>query len=140
MREIKFRVWNHKTKEMYYEDIIEDLDTIGKITVCQSYGTLFCYYTDDFGDIHELKILQYTGLKDKNGQEIYEGDIVKAWYGVPYDYLSGNGIEKGEVIWNSGFACFSVKTDEIQPTFSCFNDFEVIGNIYENSELLEEAE
>lgn len=77
-------------------------------------------------------VMQYTGLKDKNGKEIYEGDILK--YVVPADgEITDQDVEYvEEVIFDDGIFC----VDGYVPV-SCFNDeAEVIGNIHENPELL----
>lgn len=108
----------------------------------------YIYQHDDTGrilnkkfDIHEIELelmgecfierytliarRQYTGLKDKNGVEIYEGDIVKG------NYLRGIGV----VGWNDKFCKFDISHRmNITPS----DEFEIIGNIYENPELLEQ--
>lgn len=71
----------------------------------------------------DIILMQFTGLKDKNGKEIYEGDIFQ-W-----------GREKGEVIFSDG--CFIFKTKIMSMTMRDHRptEYEIIGNIYENKEL-----
>ena len=73
----------------------------------------------------ENTIGQYTGLKDKNGKKIFEGDIVKSKYGV----------FKSKVEWNDSFCGFFPFCNNDTGIFA--DECEVIGNIYENKELLE---
>ena len=126
MREIKFRAWDIKRKGMEY---IDDL-----------------YWFEEEG-VHEIEdgkargayatyeIMQYTGLKDKNGRGIYEGDIVRvpAGYGGDYrypEYLGAVSYQVNEFVVECG---------------ECFQDFqwselEVIGNVHEHPELLHDTQ
>jgi hypothetical protein len=113
MREIKFRVWN-------------------KDAGCFDYVQLSGGSNDGFGGISNLDWQQFTGLHDKNGNEIYEGDI------VAYDYAS-TPIEhrKGAVEWSAEYCGWRFDDLLIEPTPR--KTIEVIGNIYENPELLRRA-
>lgn len=130
MREFKFRA-------------VIDNNEIHKVFILNCDGSLEV----SFGLIpkHRIKaILQYTGLKDINGKEIYEGDIVKAHSFVFDGNFDGDLYRQGEI----GFShdcCFVIKVDDSQFGFfetSHFEDpcIEVIGNRYENPELLEASQ
>ena len=70
-------------------------------------------------------VSQFTGLLDKNGREIYEGDIVKSTFTT---YI---------VTWDKECACFSLKEDNTPHLLADYiDDIEVVGNIYDNPELL----
>ncbi|WP_431733595.1 YopX family protein, partial [Fusobacterium necrophorum] len=84
-----------------------------------------------------IDIMQYTGLKDKNGKEIYEGDIVKVPHFLHDERIKINGVVK----YVNNRAEFVIDLEDIEETFYCCNQkdrIEVVGNIYENPELLEE--
>lgn len=85
----------------------------------------------DTFELSKVNLMQYTGLKDKNGKEIYEGDVVKDYYCEYVDdkYTVGfsDGLFYPLVQVEQGYNCID-KYDK--------NRFEVIGNIYENPELL----
>ena len=122
MREIKFRAW-HKEKKIMGE--VLGIDILHK-EIFFSNEDVDCYEHTDFKDI---ELMQYTGLKDKNNKEIYEGDIFhigskKILYVVEWIDC---GL-KGRQIKNKSWIGLDYWKDDI----------EVIGNIYENPELMEE--
>ena len=127
MREIKFRAWRTDEKYMVTSDV-------GALTALRNcYGNKGLAEQAGFSNIDnqpnpdKFILMQYTGLKDKNGKEIYEGDITKD--------PDGNAFE---VIWNKGAASFELqnKTSHFLFVQRYIDMFEVIGNIYENPELL----
>ena len=121
MRKIKFRAW-HKEKKIMGE--VLGIDILHK-EIFFSNEDVDCYEHTDFKDI---ELMQYTELKDEDGDEIYEGDIVTLHN------------SRYKVIFNSEEARFVLKDVffEIDIPFTNNNNkrIEVIGNIYENSELL----
>ena len=112
MREIKFRVWYNNN--MNYTPLC-------------SMGIF--HFVNRYNLEAEKKgfIMQLTGLKDKNGKDIYEGDIVK------YESKYRNFIDV--IIYNEGFACFTIENEIIDWMLPDCN-YEIIGNIHENPELL----
>lgn len=114
MREIKFRVWDNERKEML--PIQRHSFKTGK---SMPYGWNMEYVFDG--------LMQYTGLKDKNGTEIYEGDIVK------YKRINGS-FDYGEIQYNG--CAFDINNSWNLQVYAS-REIEVIGNIYENPELLE---
>ncbi len=123
MREIKCKAWNITRKQMSAAFTLPDL--------------LSC----SVDKLHEWSIsdviewIQYTGLKDRNGKEIYESDIVKCVNG-----------DTGEVIWEEHDCCFNItdyyNSSNDYPTMAFIEGepFEILGNIYENPELLSQPD
>ena len=111
---IKFRAWDKKKKDMLNGQTLEEL-------LLTSVNGNFKPKTKLD---KELKIMQYTGLSDKHGKEIYEGDVVTRGRN-----LGGQEQEHHIVIFDYDFLSFLDRTPE--------NIIEVIGNIYENSEPLD---
>ena len=150
MREIKFRAWDKDYKRMFW-NVQDAYDCLNVHHVeFPDDDDRHSSYVDSlsvacFGDMlgdEEYEIMQYTGLKDRNGKEIYEGDVVEADEGgITYEKW------KGLIDYDRG--CFVARWDIWQPEAKGFNDrmclscaalknSEVIGNIYENPELVKE--
>lgn len=123
MRKIKFRAW-HKEKKIMGE--VLGIDILHK-EIFFSNEDVDCYEHTDFKDV---ELMQYTGLKDKNNKEIYEGDIVTLHN------------SRYKVIFKTEGARFVLRNDEFELEITFINNnnerMEIVGNIYENSELLGE--
>ncbi|APD24080.1 putative prophage protein [Streptococcus pneumoniae] len=158
----KFRVWVKIGKRMVFSDDILAIDYENKEIVTQQVyfesglaveRDIYCY---DFDDI---ELMQSTGLKDKNGKEIFEGDILKfndEWNEYCHEgYVDGSveGVNYVEVV--KGEACFEFgKTRYPESSLFIYMEdehlsfaelvkdkdfgFEIVGNVYENLEFLED--
>lgn len=111
-REIKFRFWSKVSAGMSppatLQDIVYNIGQLAKRSNALSEALAVT--------------MQYTGLKDKNGKEIYEGDIMQ--------------IDEDVCEVEFEYGCFSVDNVMAMDGEDWYSDYEVIGNIYENSELL----
>lgn len=133
MREIKFRAWNKLKKIMVYED--EDNSSNYLDGWCAS-DVQVLNQTLNSEYIKELyEFMQYTGLKDKNGKEIYEGDIVEKIF---TDYNDKEMLREKYIIKQNitGWELRNIKKPKQHRTFQILSKCEVIGNIYDNPGLL----
>lgn len=133
MREIKFRAWNADDEEMYP---VQSVDF--QAATCEVEGDqLTLTWRDEMRTEQEAILMQFTGLKDKNDKPIYEGDIVEfeepvmesAVLKCPVTFWEGMFV----AVWDRSSQVHYFPLNEIK---NHDNDIEVIGNIYENPELL----
>ena len=129
-REIKFRAFDTENKEMLEVQELDYEDSWNGQPMVRT--TMY----NDYFDTEKMILMQYTGLKDKNGVEIYEGDIVQTRifedstsekYVVKYDTDRA-----GFFPFACGDGCGCCETDVISATYA-----EILGNIYDNPELIE---
>lgn len=128
-REIKFRAWNKLSREMYsYMDEM-CISSIGK-------GAMMYDCIDGVHDyLDEIELMQFTGLKDKNDKEIYEGDIVVFRY---YDRCTNFVV----LFYDGGFVqehCDKLNPADYEETKTIWygwDEVEVVGNVHENPEML----
>lgn len=148
-REIKFRAWDTIDKRMRYEKDVDGIKEWPSLLAVGFHGLPICIDKDSVKEHeiigwnrdHNLTLMQYTGLKDKNGTEIYEGDIVTMPIGNDPTFM------KAEIVYSfDGFKfkwinerVRNIRGKQIEPIFHNIKFFEVISNIFENSDLLSES-
>lgn len=119
MRQIKFRIWDLKRKE-WVHDTSNAVNLLGETIIL---GEILRRPDDSMvriEELNELVVMQFTGLKDKNGKEIYDGDIL-------LDVTK----EIRVIDWEEGsLTPFGLEY------YEDLEDFKIIGNIYENPDLI----
>ena len=131
MREIKFRGWD---KELNFMINIKryKIDFNGQVLFDNNDKELY-------NQTNKIELMQYTGLKDKNGLEVYEGDIVSF---TLFDCFDNDMQHIGKILFNNGaFYIEYMDKYELYNSLLCYvisqdDEFEVIGNICENSDVL----
>ena len=143
MRELKFRAWDKITKKYYVVSTLEYADN-GELCEVWLADILVTEPNDACRNPKDVVLEQYTGLKDKNGKEIYEGDIVEQFVCGVHQFKGKSCGRRTiwQVRWNKEECCFelhylygSLFGDSMM---SKGEEYVVIGNIHENPELLEE--
>jgi len=124
-REIKFRAWDKKTKTMgWVVSYAGDMCTILWEGDRQECGI----------DTKNIEVMQYTGLKDKNSKEIYEGDIVYCFTKFTENETESNNCQ---VIWSDFHGGWMFEENKDSAFWrQSIDEVEVIGNIYENNKLI----
>ena len=129
MRDIKFRAWHEATKRMLGPSCIMDIyfrPDEPLYNIVQPWPVGVHYETPGHAcqieELYEIILMQYTGLKDRNGVEIYEGDIC------------AHNVIITAVYWSAEGGCWCVYDDDLLSNH--ISVFEVIGNIHQHPELM----
>jgi uncharacterized phage protein (TIGR01671 family) len=123
MREMKFRAWSKKEKKF----LTVGFSIIGEVTVFD----MLKAHQLEIEDLNDIEVQQWTGLKDKNGRDIYEGDVV-----MRNDYI-------GQIVFNDGsFKWVGRQVNEklhhlAYPITTSWYEYTVVNSIFENPEMLD---
>lgn len=128
MREIKFRVYDKQSNQMIYLDTLKTFDN----------GLWF--QSEQHIDSNDIVIMQYTGLKDCDGKDIFEGDEIEGYVNVFSIDFAGNErhgktLKKGYVYYDLETPSFNINFDDSIDFLTEFENIKILGNIYENKEF-----
>lgn len=127
-REIKFRIWNKVDKVMLLPESQCDL-------ILSLGGYLYSRFDKEWETMDNYVVMQYIGLEDKNGSNIYDGDIIEIRH--PYKDRMFSGVVSWEGYMWSCKEFYFTHFDVPSEIFSEGTEYiEIIGNIYENTELI----
>lgn len=143
MREIKFRFWDKADNDW----LVDGIGVENNIYDFAFKADMYWTFINKKEALERVVVMQYTGLRDKNEKEIYEGDIVKYTFDSPNSlYATENGLKAriSKVFWSDWRGSFAVGNSLANSDLFNYvrngNRVEVAGNIYENPELLEVEE
>ena len=137
MREIKFRAWDTVGKQWLWITGFETAET----TVSDGYTLDGLFHDGDYVGKEGIILMQYTGLKDKNGKEIFDGDVIeteKMEYSDSGHYI---GMVKvlGKVVFSNGRYALHLETGAMPDLSFALSFHEIIGNIHDHPHLLKGA-
>ena len=131
----KFRAWDTTNKEMFKDTFA--ITESGQVVVVDQSSV---FVSPDYVFVDNLVIMQSTGLFDKNNKEIFEGDVLEI-------EDEGEVLGNAKLTWHNEQAVFmieAISVDDIAPFHEILSDesysYRVVGNVYENPEILEENE
>ncbi len=135
-RVIKFRAWHKLNKRMYRASGMSYSDSGGELRqVCVSTPAGKATWTLQCFPIAEIDLMQFTGFADRNGTEVYEGDVVR----VEFPEHVNKAPVAGWIDWDSTEGTWRIQSH----SWWCYlsqSDMEIIGNIHEHPELLEKEQ